>query len=251
MKYLKNPSHVIYLLAHGLIFVTGVFVLNSQEIESWVGKSVAEGVGISLVAAAIAGAVVFVHVATTEDLKERVRAVVSAGIINVFPARSARIRDQYDKRLNDAKQIDILALGLSNFRQDYAGDMVNWCRNARIRILVIHPDYPNVEYSYSKQRDLEEGNAVGQIKIDSESFVEEFRELSNNYPKNLQIKYYKAIPAVNILRADDELFWGPYIFEKSSRNMPTFIVKKGGYLFDSMQAHFDSIWNNDTFSEPV
>ena len=251
MNKARDPSHIIYLLVQAVLFVAGAFIMNSAHIANWIGDTFAEGLGISLVATGVAGTVVYLHVKSVTQLKEIVSAVVSAGILQVFPARSSRIREQYDHRLKKAKEIDVLALGLSSFRQDYHGELREWCKTARIRILVIDPDYPNADHSYAKQRDIEEGNAENQIKNDVENFIASFGELVNQHPNNFEIRKYKATPSVNILRVDDEMFWGPYIIKKSSRNMPTFIVKKGGYLFDSMKSHFESIWQDDRYSEKI
>lgn len=251
MKRVRNPSNIIYLLVQALLFFVGAFIMNSDDIANWIGNTVAEGIGISLVATGIAGTAVYLHVKSVTQLKEIVSAVISAGILHVFPARSARIRDQYDERLRKAKEIDVLALGLSNFRQDYHSELEEWCRNTDIRILVLDPDFPDKLFSYSKQRDVEEGNPEGQIRSDVETFIAEFRDLVEQYPDNFQIRKYKVLPTVNILRVDDEMFWGPYIIEKASRNMPTFIVKKGGYLFRALENHFEAIWSNDKYSQDI
>jgi hypothetical protein len=52
----------------------------------------------------------------------------------------------------------------------------------------------------------------------------------------------KALPAINLLRADHEIFWGPYLMGQQSRNTPTLIAQRGGFLFDALKAHFDALW---------
>ena len=66
-----------------------------------------------------------------------------------------------------------------------------------------------------------------------------------------QVRLYKCLPSVNIFRIDDELFWGPYLIREQSRNTPTFIVRKGGILFDTLAKHFNTIWSDPELSRPV
>ena len=251
MTQIRNPTTLVYILVHVVLVLLGLLVISANVFADLIGDVVSKAVGASLVAAGIAGGVVYLHVRLTNDLKDKVRTVFLAGIVNVFPTRSARIKNEYDQRLNRAREIDILALGLSAFREDYYDQMGKWCKQAKIRILVIDPEFPRDDVSYARQRDLEENNAVGQIKTDAEMFIKTFKDLCEKYPENLKIKKYKVIPSVNILRADDEMFWGPYIIGTQSRNMPTLIVKRGGFIFESLQDHFGRIWNDSRFSEDI
>lgn len=52
-------------------------------------------------------------------------------------------------------------------------------------------------------------------------------------------------------RVDDDLFWGPYLVGKQSRNCPTFIARRGGVVFQRFMNHFDEIWDNPNFSRPI
>ena len=72
-----------------------------------------------------------------------------------------------------------------------------------------------------------------------------------NKPHPFQVRLYRCLPSVNILRVDDELFWGPYLIREQSRNCPTFIVRRGGILFSRFTAHFDSIWADDNLSREI
>jgi hypothetical protein len=63
------------------------------------------------------------------------------------------------------------------------------------------------------------------------------------------VRLYRSIPALNICRVDEELFWGPYLVGGPSRNNPTIIVKKGGIMFDRLMNHFNMVW--EKWSKPA
>jgi hypothetical protein len=52
----------------------------------------------------------------------------------------------------------------------------------------------------------------------------------------------RCIPAINLFRIDDDVFWGPYLMQQQSRNTPTLLATRGGFLFDMLQKHFDALW---------
>lgn len=240
-----QPGSIIYLLVNALIFVIGLLVLNIDEIKENVLR---EGIGISLVSTGIAGAILYLHVRSESTLKNRLDSIYKSRILKIFPARAANIRDEYTERLENSSEIDVLGLGLSAFREDFRGKLIEWARAGRdIRILVLDPDFPSSENSLARIRDLEEGNDIGRIGRESERFIDDFAETARDWP-NFRVRYYQAIPSLNMLRAGNEMFWGPYIVGTQSRNMPTLLVEQGGFLFENLKGHFEKLWTDQNFS---
>lgn len=243
-----SPKHWIYVLVHGTLAIAGLCIyLVGADSPLWFA------IGTSLLSAGIAGWMIFVYVLVSDDVGRRVRVVTEFGILDVFDRRSMRIRDQYESRLTAAKEsIDILGFGLSALREDLSKDFPRWKKVAKVRILLIDPTFPSDEVSYAKQRDAEEGNSVGDIDKDVRSFLRAIQEHVGAAGRTqLQVRLYRCLPSVNIFRIDDDLFWGPYLVRDQSRNMPTFLVKRGGILFEKMSAHFNHIWQDSTLSTEV
>lgn len=178
------------------------------------------------------------------------RALVSvmhkAGLLGAFPHRSISIREEYDLRVQKAEEcIDILGFGLSSLREDHAGDFAEWKKRVPIRILLINPDAGGSP-SYAEQRDLEEKNPKGTIKGQVKEFVSTIKDLLD---RRFQVKLYSALPTLNIFRIDDDILWGPFIAGTQSRSTPTFIARKGGFLFPHLTSHFNTLWTD--FSEEI
>lgn len=241
-----SPRSIIYLLSHALAFLVGVVLCFLDSV-------FLKAVGTSLVAAGVTGWLIFAYVLFTERTSDRLRVLTELGLVNAFPARSARIKPEYDARVSSAREhIDVMGFGLRTLREDYSNEFDKWQRRAHVRILLLDPDFPTREQSYSCQRDEEEQNSDGTIRRDVLAFRDATKHLITlDGPNRFEIRLYKCLPSINIFRVDDELFWGPYLVREQSRNLPTFVVSNGGTLFPRIVAHFEEIWKDPDLSRPL
>lgn len=232
---------LVYVVCNGLLVVIGLIM-------TILGGSLAAAVGTSLIATGMAGGVLFLYILMTERLSERYELISEFGLLNIFRSRSVSIRAEYESRLDNARtHIDLLGFGQRAFREDFGKRFSAWANNgASVRILLLDPNYPNDAWQLATQRDSEEGNTEGDIGRDVEAFLRDTQSLRAQVDK-FQVRLYGCLPALNILRIDDELFWGPYLIRKPSRNAPTLLVSRGE-LYDAMVDHFESIWNDATLS---
>jgi hypothetical protein len=246
MRRLLNPTSVVYILIHGLVFTLGVLLCITKN-------AVLVAIGTSLVAAGIVGWVVYAYVLVSEKISNSLDVINRFGLVNVFEGRQVRIKPEYDRILAQAeKTIDVMGFGLRALREDYNAQFARWRQKANVRILLIDPEFPSVDTSHAEQRDREEGDIEGTITQQVKQFVRETQEIRNSLGEHLfQIRLYRCLPSINIFRVDDELFWGPYLVKQPSRNTPTFLVKKGGILFDSFTQHFEQIWNDNNLSRSI
>ncbi len=207
------------------------------------GATLAQSLGSGLLATGITGMALYLYVRLSEQTHNRLEVITGAGISSVFPHRSVRIKEQYDRRLRSANRIDLIGLGLSSFREDYAREFAEWSRRANVRILVLDPDFPTKAQSLASYRDLEEGGTKGEIRADVEAFQ---KAVDNNAAidrTRFEVRRMRSIPAINLLRIDDEIFWGPYLMTERSRNTPTLLVHRGGFMFDQLERHFEATWD--------
>jgi hypothetical protein len=236
-----KPTGLIWIICHVLMFLLGLFLLSAPS-QSYFGSTFASGVGGSLIATGAAGVVLFLYVISNESLKDRIDSFARAGLFDVFPHRSVLMKEQYSRRLHSAKQVDLIGFGLSAFRQDYARDFAAWSQRANVRILLIDPNFPSARHSIANLRDLEEGHTLGQTKQEVEEFEKVVRETTDLRNESFAVRRMKALPSVNLFRIDNEIFWGPYLMNQQSRNTPTMIVSRGGYLFSALEEHFEALW---------
>ena len=233
-----------------LILIGFIFVVSAQNLET-IWLSIFQGIGGSLIATGMAGILLFLYVQRSEAFGRRIETLLVAGLAQVFPARSVVIREEYDDRLRVATKIDAMGFGLSSLREDHLRDFEDWSRRGMVRILLLDPDFPSIDNSYSSQRDIEEGNPAGTIQNDINQFVEAVQNLPSINPERFRIKKMRILPSTNVFRVDDEVFFGPYLIREQSRNSPTFLAKKGGHLFETITNHFDKIWDDDQLSVEV
>jgi len=236
-----TPTSLVYILVHVVLFLGGFALVRSSG-------TVQQGVGASLIAAAVTGWVIFVYVRSSENRIEGLEILNRFGFVTVFEARATRIKPEYDRRLAQARQsIDIMGFGLKALWEDYHNQFAEWQGRTAVRILLIDPNSP-----YAQQRDKEEFEIQGSIRSSAKRFLRETEALRLNRGQHcFEVRLYTCLPSINIFRVDDEMFWGPYLIGMQSRNAPTFVVRRGGELYRRLLEHFEAIWADPKLSRPV
>jgi hypothetical protein len=185
------------------------------------------------------------------DSRERAKQrLYDYGFRAAFEGRSVLIKEEYTNRLSAARDIDVIGFGLSAFREDYASRFLDLAQTKNIRILLLDPAYPS-ESTYADQRDHEEKNTPGDIAKDINQFIKQTAEVRQKFPKSFRVRLMTCLPSINLFRFDSEMLWGPYLVGEQSRNMPTFLVARGGYIFNRLDEHFNSIWSNNDLSREI
>lgn len=241
MRSWYSPASITWLGGHLFLVLIGLLFVTSEG-QRYIGSIAGVSVGTSLIATGIAGLVLFLYVKSTLILEDRLRILSDAGVVNIFQHRSIRIKEHYDNRLRNARYIDLIGYGLKAFREDYGSEFADWSHRAVVRILVTDPDYPSSDLSFANIRDSEEGRQIGEI---AESVLLFQRDVDGRAGLNrdkFQVRRMRAIPAINLLRIDDEIFWGPYLMGEQSRNTPTILVKRSGFMFSVLCKHFEATW---------
>lgn len=237
----------MYLLVNTVVILLGSLVLTGLA-----RNTAAFAVGTSLVATGVAGLVTFFYIRLNEDTTKRLNVLANFGLIDAFEKRGFAIESEYNQLLAKASHnVDIIGFGLSSFLADYKDVFESWKQRFHVRILLIDPDCPEPHLSFAHQREIEEGIPPDSMRKDVEKFISETRDLlGDGKHGSFSIRLYRCLPAVNIFRIDDHLFWGPYLSKQLSRSSPTFLVRNGT-LFGILLSHFDRIWEDDKLSRPV
>lgn len=253
LRQLKNTlsaRHGLYLSCHAILALVGLVLM----LFDWPNIKLATlmvAVGASLLAMGFGGTVLFLSRWMEQTESERLDTIRDSGLRWVFPARAAAIKDEYDRRLaGAATAIDILGFGLKALREDYRDEFAVWARRAKVRILILDPDFPNEDESIAELRDREEDSTRGTIRTDVGQFLAACDHLLNDPARRFRVRLYRCLPTINLFRIDREVFWGPYLIRDVSRNMPTLLMENGR-LTERLIEHFDHIWNSDDFSRDV
>jgi hypothetical protein len=200
MKLILLPTNIFWIAGHIVMVAAGIFltVIAAQSIH----KDILLGVGGSLIAAGIAGEVLFLYVASSQQTKDKLELISVAGLQRIFATRSVSIRDEYHSRLRNAKEVDILGFGLASFREDYGSKFGELSLRTSFRVLLLDPEFPSSENSIASIRDREEGNNHGDIKRDVEAFENAVRRAHELVKDNFQVrrlgaKYLGTFPGCN------------------------------------------------------
>ncbi|MGM1060695.1 hypothetical protein [Saccharothrix sp. Mg75] len=245
---LKRVRTVVYLGVQFALVLVGALVAQYGP--------VGVAVGTSIIATGVSGMVVYAWVLVGDEEADRRRNIDTFGFVTAFPHRSVQIKHEYQARVGRAShRIDIMGFGLNSLREDFSGVFREWAARVEVRILLVAPDAPTRSHAFTALRDREEGNNPGRTDEEIRRFILQTEPLWRDPDIRFDVRLATTLPSVNLFRIDDECFWGPYLLARgkhgrASRNLPTMIVRRPGYMFDWLADHFDEIWASEDLSRP-
>jgi hypothetical protein len=248
-RRLRNARFTAYFAIQLVLILSGALVAATSG-------TIGLAVGTSMIATGASGIIVFGWVVFDEGENERRRVVDNFGFVTAFPYRSIQIKDEYRNRTRKASyRIDVMGYGLNSLREDFLDDFRDWAARLKVRILLVDTESPGDATKYVDVRDTEEGNSPGRTRLEVQKFISDTYHLWNEN-ENFQVRLATALPSVNMFRIDDESFWGPYLisstrYGRASRNLPTMIVRRPGYMYERLIDHFDEIWSSDVLSRAL
>jgi hypothetical protein len=244
---IRRVRTVVYLSVHAVLVLLGALI-------SALGGTIGVAIGTSVVATGISGMIVFGWIMFSEEDADRRKVIDEFGFVTAFPHRSIQIKQEYASRISRAEhRIDIMGFGLNALREDFCEQFREWATRAEVRVLLVDPDSPHPSHAFTAIRDREERNNLGKTDDEIRRFVDETRPLWSDADVRFHLRLATTLPSVNMFRIDDESFWGPYLIMsgksgRASRNLPTMIVKRPGYMYERLVDHFEEIWSNDNLS---
>jgi hypothetical protein len=163
MKWALLPTNIFWIVGHIVVLAVGIFftAVAGQSLH----KDVLLGVGGSLIAAGIAGEILFLYVASSQQTKDKLDLLSIAGLQRIFPTRSVSIRDEYHSRLRSAKEVDILGFGLSSFREDYGSKFAELSLKTSFRILLLETVGKIANTAVINSRAISNGGACGRLSL--------------------------------------------------------------------------------------
>ena len=245
MSKFLNPTALIWVILHLIILCIGFLFLHYDRLQQFVGPALSASLGATFLGTGVVGLFLYLYIITSDTARSQVDALTNAGLTHIYPARSVRIKPEYDRRLENArKQVSVIGYGLGSLRQDFLDTDMQWKPDIRVRLLAVDPERPNGGTSYADLRDAEERRTEGQTRNDVNTLISRVAELNQHRQNPIELRLMTAIPSVNVMIIDDEALWGPYLIAEQSRNSFTCVVRRGGFVFDSLSQHFEALWEN-------
>jgi hypothetical protein len=242
----------LYVFSNALAVLVGVLIFAASKRNAQAADDLWGPVGVSIIAAGVTGLVLFGYVLVSDVTRNQIRILHEFGIRNFFDSNTSSIKGEYTDRFSRrTKSIDIMGMGLNTFRRDFIDELESWAKSGTVRLLVIDPDYPNSSDTYADQRDTEELDTPGTIRRHVAELLDKTRGLRQTYPSSFQIRKYRCLPSITMVRIDSDLFWAPYLMHRRSGSTPTMLVRRGGFLFDLLSNHFEMLWQDDNLSSPA
>jgi hypothetical protein len=183
--------------------------------------------------------------------------------IFLFGGRGDAFFRLYDQAIDGLREeLDIFSLKLGRFRQRHSSSLITLSARIKIQLALLDPNFPlpQASCSIASIRDREERAQSGSIMRDVAAWCDVYEdylkkvetgELCVQKGCGLNIHLYNALPTINLFRADESLFVGPYLLDVEDRHTPTFLIKGdkgdrslGRHLFRAYQSHFAAVWSD-------
>lgn len=240
---LKMPKKIsiYYFIGMFIAILIGLLLINNSSIK-------VQNIGISIFGGAIVGSLAFAGTLISKGYEEDeklLQTVRKLGITDYIEERSM-MNEEYDKLFDATENYDLIGLGLSRFLEAIKHDLEPLIKNGKVkmRLLVINPNS-----DMTSQRDREEKDVIGKISKEAMEIKEKILELTYKYKvKTPILKWYNAIPSMNIQRFDSVMYFGPYFAGKTSKKSIAISLEKNSILYNYFKAHFDEIWDKEELS---
>ncbi len=225
-----------------LIIAVGVLALWGSEVwQKW--GSVLNGSGTSLVASGIIGII-------TSIMTERIRSnpLEDWKLKGIYFTRAEMNADCGLTMQGKVKQIDVIAFGLSSFRNTQRERMIEMLKSGtQFRIITMDPESPHVG-----EREKEEGG-VQKLGTTINQMIDDFRELnSRGYKGKIKIKGYTCMTLDFYWRVDNTIYIGPYWYGKPSQYTISYkYVGNSGNGYKLYKGYFDDLWKNDAIMKDI
>jgi len=236
-KKITDKKMIIILINIIIIICGGSLLLSFPNNQNLLN------IGAGLLASGIVA--IFYLIYPQIDLERDYLRFRKMGLLEVYPRRDQS--KEYENLLKKAeKNIDVLGLGLNQFREDNEAIIKEKAlQGVEIRLLVIDPKSPVTAVRSYQENDL----AGEMIKIPIQklnNYVTEVNKIidKSKNGKKIQIKYYNAVSSTMIFRIDNVMFVGPYFHKIPSRTTITFKIEHDTEIFNQYYRHFDELWND-------
>ncbi|MDP3065319.1 MAG: hypothetical protein Q8N08_01135 [Methanobacteriaceae archaeon] len=234
---LKDKTKIIILINIIIILLGLIFIGYSQN------DQIILNIGAGLLASGIVA--IFYLIYPHIDFERDYLRFRQMGLKDIYLRRDQS--QEYSELLKKAqKNIDVLGLGLNQFREDNESIIKEKSLNGvAVRLLVVDSKSPILSIRSYQENDLK-GETIDIPLKKLKNYAIEVNKIIDELKKGkkIQIKRYNAVPSTMIFRIDDIMFVGPYLHNLPSRTTITFKIENNTELFKQFENHFNELWND-------
>lgn len=234
---LKDKTKIIILI-NIIIILLGFIALRSYP-----NDQIMMNIGAGFLASGIVA--IFYLIYPHIDFERDYLRFRQMGLKDVYLRRDQS--QEYSELLKKAqKNIDVLGLGLNQFREDNESVIKEKSfEGVAVRLLVVDPKSPIIAIRSYQEKDLKGEMIEIPLKKLKTYVIEVNKKIDEaKKGKKIQIKRYNAVPSTMIFRIDDIMFVGPYLHKLPSRTTITFKIESNTELFKQYETHFNELWND-------
>src|ERR1017187_8119127 len=216
-------------LVNALILLIGIVLVLLSFLDEPSSRTsiVLLSVGTSVIAAGLVSLMIGMYSAESLAPYDE---IVKWRLAAIYTRRAEMNRSANEKLSSCRRQIDIAAFGLKSFRDAQTTLVQQKVRSGvQIRILCPHPDS-----AFVSARERSEQEVPGQIRgtiIALQEWIKKLRTLASD-ARQVQLKYYDALPLDFYYRIDQALYIGPYLHGHGSQQTITLEFEQPGMGFE-------------------
>ncbi len=221
-------SRWTFVIIFTIIFASGIFILYKYK-----GESVWEGIGGSLIASAIVSLATIWIDAIRTGRRLLGDQLLECGLRQVFPIRA--ITEEYEKYLEDFKQIDVAGYTLGAFTESNESrlhSMHKSSKDFKVRMLLVDPACES-----AKLFEVAEDKPSGSYS----QALATIRKKLAGLDEKVELRLLNCALPMMIYRIDRVVYTGPYPHKGASRNALTIKIEQG-WIFERLETEFDDLW---------
>ncbi len=208
----------------------------------------------------------------TRSLQEKIGVslfmIIKRGIIGIYENReemkAAIAKDKGIDAYNPGdffahpknKSIKMIGINLNDFADladEHRNEIIKWFNpHCKYEFLILNPEGDFIWKRMTDESDEGKDRPEEEIKKEQgkiEMVISKLNEVKKQ-GYNITIKTYDIYPMVSmIIRNENELYVGPYLFQASGTSTPWIRIEKKDGIFDKYLEHFDKIWKSSRTQE--
>lgn len=227
VRQLRKPKTIVVFLVIALGFI---MILLSG------GRSVLQGIGISLLASGIMSMMSMFFINDEDPIKT----AKAWGLEHVYDTRG-EMNAACDEYMAKAKSIKAIAFGFRSFRDSQEGTIISMLRKGgSVKLITMNPECEALK--------LRERDERSDISTSIKELIQWAKTINNmSLSGKIEIRYHDHLPTDFVFIMNNRAFTGPYEYAKLSQQTVSFEYSVTGSAYEYYEKYFERLWSNTDF----
>lgn len=252
MENSKRPIDVWLLVSCLIMLLVGLALVLVEAYAPialpWL-TTVLEGIGVGLLGTGVAGIVTawVVSPRSSQELRRTLSEVVGSPALLL--RQRSRLSELYEKKIKGAQEIDIIAMTLSAFFDNFSRDeLVELVQNGRsFRLMLWSPTSRAMEIRQQEEPGANIKNDIGLAITNVKRVYDRLTEERGT--GSFEVRFYETPAYHAYLRGDDEFIIGLYYHHTTGLHSECISIREKlcaeQGVADNLRKHFDALWNEN------